>query len=233
MSVSSVESGATASAGEPGAPASAGAPPAGGPEGRRRPRFGLGVLAGVLVFGLIVGLAAGLLGPRLRTPGDDSAEAGFLRDMSTHHAQAVEMSMIAHANSTNPAVVTLAGDIALTQHGQINYMQAWLRDWHLSPTGSQPPMAWIPDSAGSVVNGLMPGMATPSQMAALRKATGRDLDVMYLRLMRQHHLGGIHMAQGILKQSDNEDVTWLAQTMVASQQGEITLIDTMLKQLTA
>jgi uncharacterized protein (DUF305 family) len=198
-----------------------------------RPRFGLGVLAAVLIFGLIVGLAAGLLGPRLRTPGDDSAEAGFLRDMSTHHAQAVEMSMIAHANSTNPAVVTLAGDIALTQHGQINYMQAWLRDWHLSPTSSRPPMAWMPDAAGSVVNGLMPGMATPSQMAALRKAAGRDLDVMYLRLMRQHHLGGIHMAQGILKQSDNANVTWLAQTMVAGQQGEITLINTMLKQLGA
>jgi uncharacterized protein (DUF305 family) len=204
-----------------------------GPTSPSRRRFGLVALAGVLVFGLIVGLAAGLLGPRLRTSGDDSAEAGFLRDMSTHHAQAVEMSMIAHANSTNPAIVTLAGDIALTQHGQINYMQAWLRDWHLSPTSSQPPMAWMPDAAGSVVNGLMPGMATPSQMAALRKATGRDLDVMYLRLMRQHHLGGIHMAQGILKQSDNDDVTWLAQTMVASQQGEITLINTMLNQLGA
>jgi len=214
----------TTAAGEPGAADGA---------VRRRPRFGLGVLAGVLVFGLIVGLAAGLLGPRLRTPGDDSAEAGFLRDMSTHHAQAVEMSMIAHANSTNPAVVTLAGDIALTQHGQINYMQAWLRDWHLSPTGSRTPMAWMPDSAGSVVNGLMPGMATPQQMAELRSASGRSLDVMYLRLMRQHHLGGIHMAQAILKQSDNANVTWLAQTMVASQQGEITLIDTMLKQLGA
>ena len=199
----------------------------------RRFRFGVGALIGVLVLGLIVGLAAGFLIPRLRTPGDDSAEAGFLRDMSTHHAQAVEMSMIAHANSTDPAVVTLAGDIALTQHGQINYMQAWLHDWHLSPTSSQPPMAWMPDSAGSVVNGLMPGMATPAQMDRLRRASGRDLDVQYLTLMRQHHLGGIHMAQEILKLSHNDDVTWLAQTMVTSQQGEITLIDNMLKQLGA
>jgi uncharacterized protein (DUF305 family) len=212
------------------APAAA---PVNGAEPGRRARFGIGVLAGVLVFGLIVGLAAGLLGPRLRTPGDGSPEAGFLRDMSTHHAQAVEMSMIAHANSTNPAVVTLAGDIALTQHGQINYMQAWLRDWRLSPTGSEQPMAWMPGSAGSVVNGLMPGMATPEQMAALRKATGKNLDVEYLTLMRQHHLGGIHMAQGILKLSHDDDVTWLAQTMVASQQGEINLIDNMLKQLQA
>jgi uncharacterized protein (DUF305 family) len=205
----------------------------GGREPGRRYRFGVGALIGVLVFGLVVGLAAGYLVPRLRTPGDDSAEAGFLRDMSTHHAQAVEMSMIAHANSTNPAVVTLAGDIALTQHGQINYMQAWLHDWHLSPTSSQPAMAWMPDSAGAVVNGLMPGMATPAQLDRLRKASGRDLDVQYLTLMRQHHLGGIHMAQEILKLSHNGDVTWLAQTMVTSQQGEITLIDNMLKQLGA
>ena len=196
-------------------------------------RYGIEVLAGVLVLGLIVGLAAGFLIPRLRIPGDGSAEAGFLRDMSTHHAQAVEMSMIAHADSTSPAVVTLAADIALTQQGQINYMQAWLRDWHLSPTGSRPVMAWMPGSAGSVVNGLMPGMATSEQLDKLRTASGRDLDVQYLTLMRQHHLGGIHMAQEILKLSNDSDVTWLAQTMVASQQGEITVIDNMLKQLGA
>jgi uncharacterized protein (DUF305 family) len=49
--------------------------------------------------------------------------------------------------------------------------------------------------------------------------------------MRQHHLGGIHMAQAILEQSGNKDVTWLAGTMVTSQQGEINLIDSLLKQL--
>src|SRR3954468_19243555 len=119
-----------------------------------------------LLVGAVLGLGAGLLIPRFTAPGDDSVEAGFLRDMSTHHSQAVEMSMIAHANSANPDIVTLAGDIALTQHGQIGYMQAWLRDWNLSPTGSAEPMAWMPGGAGSVVNGLMPGMATPDQMAA-------------------------------------------------------------------
>jgi len=215
---------------ESSAPADAGAPsddttPAG------RGRFGAVWLAAVLVFGLLVGLAIGLLGPRLATPGDDSVEAGFLRDMSTHHAQAVEMSMIAHANSTNPGVITLSADIALTQHGQIGYMQAWLSEWHLSPTGSAAPMAWMKDSSGSVQNGLMPGMATPAQMAELRKATGKTLDVQFLTLMRQHHLGGIHMAQEVLQQSDNDDVTWLAESQVRGQQGEITLIDSMLKQL--
>jgi len=213
---------------DPGAAATAAAPDNGPPPARHR---GLLWLAATLVVGLLIGLGAGLLIPRLSTPGDDSAEAGFLRDMSTHHAQAVEMSMIAHANSTNAEIVTLAGDIALTQHGQIGYMQAWLRDWHLSPTSTQQPMAWMPDSAGSVVNGLMPGMATPEQMADLRKATGKDLNVQFLTLMRQHHLGGIHMAQEAVKLSHNSDVKWLAGTMVTSQQGEITVIDNLLKKI--
>ena len=214
---------------DPGAAAPAAAPADG--VAPARSRRGLLWLAATLVVGLLIGLGAGLLIPRLSTPGDDSVEAGFLRDMSTHHAQAVEMSMIAHANSTNPEIVTLAGDIALTQHGQIGYMQAWLRDWDLSPTGTQAPMSWMPGSAGSVVNGLMPGMATPDQMAALRKATGNALDIQFLTLMRQHHLGGIHMAQEAIQLSKNDNVTWLAQTMVSGQQGELTVIDGLLKKL--
>ncbi|HEX5204893.1 DUF305 domain-containing protein [Paractinoplanes rhizophilus] len=198
-----------------------------------RPRTGRGwlLVVAAIVVGALLGLGVGLLAPRLSTPGDDSVEAGFLRDMSTHHAQAVEMAMIAHAASDNPGVVTLAADIATTQQAQIGYMQAWLRGWKLSPTGSKPAMSWMPNSAGSLVNGLMPGMATPEQLTTLRKATGKDLDVQFLTLMRQHHLGGIHMAQEAIDLSGNEDVDWLAGTMVTAQQGEINLIDDLLKKI--
>ena len=209
------------------------AAPANGFEPRHPRRVGVLWLAVILAFGLIAGGLGGYLLAQPHNPADDSAEAGFLRDMSTHHAQAVEMSMIAHADSTNTDIITLAGDIALTQHGQIGYMQAWLRDWHLSPTGSAPAMAWMPDSAGSLVNGLMPGMATPDQLAKLRAAAGTPLDIQFLTLMRQHHLGGIHMAQEILNLSKNKDVTWLAQTMVNSQQAELTVINDMLQKLGA
>jgi uncharacterized protein (DUF305 family) len=205
------------------------AAPADPPPARRDFRFGVAWLAALLIVGLLLGAGGALLASRTTTPGDTSPEAGFLRDMSTHHAQAVEMSMIAHANSTSADVISLSADIALTQHGQIGYMQAWLRDWSLGPTGTEPAMAWMPDSAGSVQNGLMPGMATPEQMTTLRAATGQALDTQFLTLMRQHHLGGIHMAQAILDQSTNKDVTWLAETMVTGQQGELNLIDDLLK----
>ncbi|MCM4076850.1 DUF305 domain-containing protein [Paractinoplanes hotanensis] len=212
----STDSGAAASVAAPGGAA---------------PRSQPWIAIATLILGLALGVAAGLVIPRFSHPGTDSVEAGFLRDMSTHHAQAVEMSMTAHANSSNPRIVTLAGDIALTQHGQIGYMQAWLRDWDLSPTGTEAPMAWMPNSAGSVVNGLMPGMATPEQLDSLRKATGNALDIQFLTLMRAHHLGGIHMAQEAIDLSDDENIDWLAQTMVAGQQGELALIDSLLKDL--
>ena len=209
------------------------AAPVDGAPRRREIRFGVAWLAALLIAGLLLGAGGAFLATRATNPGDASAEAGFLRDMSTHHAQAVSMAMIAHANSTDPAIVSLSADIALTQHGQIGYMQAWLRDWGLSPTGSEPAMSWMPDAQGSLVNGLMPGMATPQQLTTLREATGTDLNVQFLTLMRRHHLGGIHMAQEILKMSDHKDVTWLAQTMVTGQQGEINLIDDLLKEAQA
>src|SRR5690242_4876045 len=99
---------------EPGAPTEAPVDDVTPGRGKR----GLVWVVVALLVGAVLGLGAGLVIPHFTKPGDTSVEAGFLRDMSTHHAQAVEMSMIAHADSANPEIVSLAGDIALTQHGQ-------------------------------------------------------------------------------------------------------------------
>jgi uncharacterized protein (DUF305 family) len=203
-----------------GAPVTTSAPSGGVP----RTGYALTWIVVGLLVGALLGAAVGVLGSRLltRAPGESSPEAGFLRDMSIHHAQAVEMGMIAYKKAASSEVGGVGADIALTQHGQINIMQTWLRDWNLSLTGDQPLMAWMPDGAQSVKDGLMPGMATPAQMTALRAATGKAVDVQFLTLMRQHHLGGIHMAQEIIKVSDEDKVVALAQTMVDGQQRELT-----------
>lgn len=213
----------------------AGAPKQGEVVGRGPGRWAAGTapLALAILLGLLLGFAGGLLAPGLLRPGDDSPEAGFARDMSSHHAQAVEMAILAHAKTTDPDVRTLAADIALTQQAQIGTMQAWLRGWNLSPTGRQPRMAWMPDGTGALKGGLMPGMATDAQRAELRAATGRDFDVLFLRLMLDHHLGGIHMAEGVVDLSDDEQVSTLAGSMVAGQKKEIELIQSLLGKLGA
>lgn len=175
-----------------------------------------------LLVGLVLGVGIGVLLRTPTMPDENSAEAGFARDMSTHHAQAVEMGMIAYAKAANSDVRFMGRDIALTQQGQVGIMQGWLEQWHLDPTGSRPPMAWMADGKESLRNGLMPGMATPEQIAQLRAATGRDVDVQFLNLMIQHHLGGIHMAEEVAKLSDNEQVDKLAQIAMNGQQRELT-----------
>jgi uncharacterized protein (DUF305 family) len=214
---------------------SAPAPPEASPDGdasvesveepRGRPwRVGTAGVALAILVGLLLGYAGGLLTPRLLTPGDSSPEAGFARDMSTHHGQAVEMGMLVAKYGENSDVRTLGEDIAMTQQGQIGIMSQWLRDWRLDPTGSDPPMAWMPDGQDSLENGLMPGMATEAEMTALRNARGKKADRLFLRLMLKHHLGGIHMAEAAVEQSDNDDVRWLAQAMINGQRKEISVL---------
>src|SRR5215475_6201306 len=96
------------------------------------------VAAAIALALLAVGYLGGVLTPSLTAPGDNSPEAGFARDMSVHHAQAVQMSMIEAQSGTMPEVRGLAQTIALTQQAQIGMMTVWLQDWHLNPTGSGP-----------------------------------------------------------------------------------------------
>lgn len=194
-------------------------------------RFGTLAVALAVVVGLLLGYAGGLLTPRLIRPGDASVEAGFARDMTTHHAQAVEMGLIAFQRGTDQEVRNIGGDIALAQQGDIGTMQTWLRSWGLDPTGSQPRMAWMPDGTEMVRDGLMPGMATPEQMAQLREAQSKDLDVLFLKLMIDHHIGGIHMVDALLDASDEPDVVQAAQTMKNTQQTELTNLQNALKRI--
>jgi uncharacterized protein (DUF305 family) len=192
-------------------------------------RWALAAAGALLV---IMVYALGLLTPRGGTPGDASAEAGFSRDMSAHHAQAVEMGMIAYQKAAVAEVRTIGGDIALTQQGQIGVMSTWLAQWGLSPNGSQPPMAWMGDQRPPNGN-LMPGMATREEIAKLRSATGKDLDILFCQYMLRHHLGGIHMADEVLKQDPDPAVRELAETMKRNQTGEIQVLRSLLSQLGA
>lgn len=197
-----------------------------------RRRYGLAVLAAAVVAGLLAGfaVAALILRPGDDLPGDTSPEAGFARDMSRHHAQAVDMGSIALDRASTVEVRTLGMDIALTQQSQIGMMQQWLRDWDLLPSGTEPPMTWMGE-ADMVVDGLMPGMATQDEMEQLRAAAGLEVDRLFLELMIDHHLGGVHMDEAILELSDHPEVTWMANAQLRAQATEIEymrqLLDTL------
>jgi uncharacterized protein (DUF305 family) len=196
-----------------------------------RVRLILGAVAGVilLVAAFVAGLATGL--PSY--PGDASAEAGFARDMSAHHAQAVELGMIAYRQAQLPELRQLGGDIALTQQAQIGIMKGWLTDWGLNATGSSPPMSWMPEGQRSLHGNLMPGMASQEEIAKLRKTKGKQFDILFCQYMLRHHLGGIHMVEGLLAQSPSPEVASLAEGMKRNQTAENQVLMNYLNQLGA
>ena len=73
------------------------------------------------------------------------------------------------------------------------------------------------------------GMMTSEDMAALSQASGTEFDSMWLQMMIAHHEGAVVMAEQVKAQSDNSDVTALADQVITAQKQEI---DTM-KQLLA
>jgi uncharacterized protein (DUF305 family) len=80
---------------------------------------------------------------------------------------------------------------------------------------------------------LMPGMATREEIAKLNAATGKDVDILFCQYMLRHHLGGVHMAKGVIARNPEPQVKELAETMVRNQTGEIAVLQNLLSSLGA
>ncbi|MGW0732376.1 DUF305 domain-containing protein [Streptomyces sp. NPDC002851] len=166
-------------------------------------------------------------------PAADSADAGFARDMAIHHQQAVELSFIVRDRTDDEAVRRLAYDIINTQANQRGMLLGRLDAWGLPKSSQQPVMAWMGHAMDKGAyeprdGSLMPGMATDTELDRLRAAEGEDAEVRYLRLMTEHHRGGVDMAQGAAELADDETIVRLAKGMVRGQQSEMKLMADML-----
>ncbi len=194
------------------------------------PRRPATLVAGVLAVALC--FAAGLLiGSRAGTPRDDSVEAGFARDMATHHAQAVDMSFLVRDKSSDRDMRALASDIIVTQSTQRGMFMGWVQQWGLPQASSRPRMAWMPGHAHQAPAAdapLMHGMASETEMRSLADASGADVEIRFLQLMIRHHEGGIVMARALLALSDRRELVQMAKSIDEGQGAEITLMRTML-----
>lgn len=198
---------------------------------------------------VVVAVAGGLLlGDRWASgsPSEDSVDAGFARDMQIHHAQAVEMSLIVRDRTEDQGVRTLAYDILTSQQQQRGQMSAWLIDWDLPQTTTDPVMQWMGgtdmsamshgedmggmDRAVSPSDGaVMPGMATDSELDELAELPEDEAEILYLELMTVHHRAGVVMAQYAVDHATQDRVVDLAQAMVNAQDSEIDLMNDMLE----
>ncbi|PWB97392.1 DUF305 domain-containing protein [Homoserinimonas hongtaonis] len=207
-------------------------------------RLIVGIILGAAVLvGVAFGLGRVSVPATDSTPSSTSAEAGFSRDMQTHHLQAVEMSLIVRDLTDDPEIRMLAYDIATAQQQQAGQMFGWLTVWGVPQAAPEPSMTWMTrptldgathdhgsgDSGSShVPGGPMPGLATDEQLATLKSLTGVEAEKYFLELMIAHHVGGVEMAEAVLDRSDERVVVALAKGMVKVQQKEIDLMNDLL-----
>lgn len=162
------------------------------------------------------------------SPESTSAEAGFARDMQVHHLQGVDMAMIVRDRTDDPDMRRMAYDMATTQGHQAGQLYGWLAAWGLGQLGSDPPMTWMGHTEHGMA-ALMPGMASPEQMAELSAASGIEAERMFLRLMIAHHRGALEMSEGVVERSKHPAVLAFARAVLRSQQSEIDLMTRMLE----
>lgn len=142
------------------------------------------------------------------------SEAMFATMMIPHHQQAIDMSEIALANSTNADVRQLAQQIIDAQAHEIEQMQAWI------------------DGHGHEVHGEhdMAGMASEADLAKLATLASPEFDELFLTLMIVHHEGALEMVS-MLDGTDQAEAKELAKHIVEVQTAEIELMNQLLTNL--
>ena len=177
------------------------------------------------------------------SPGTDSPEAGFSRDMQVHHAQAIEMAMEIYRKTDDDELRVLSYDIATGQAGQRGEMFDWLVQWGLSQSGG-PMMQWMDASDAGHAHGgssaepmtddeahAAMGMASDAELDALAAASGQDADCLFLELMIRHHEGAVPMADAIIDLGSEPRVLQVAGAISAGQTAEIDAMKSMQQRL--
>jgi uncharacterized protein (DUF305 family) len=163
-------------------------------------------------------------------PPRSQADVEFMQGMIMHHAQAVEMTALMSSHTENKDLRLLGARISSSQSDEIRFMRRWLA---VRGEATSMAMAQMPGMDMSrQATPLMPGMLTPEQMDALRKAKGAEFDRLFLTGMIQHHNGALTMVKDLFETAgagQDADLFNFATDADNTQRAEIKIMQTMLE----
>ena len=165
---------------------------------------------------------------RATLPPRSQADVEFMQGMIMHHAQAVEMTALIASHTENKELRSLGARISSSQSDEIKLMQRWLAARGERISVDMPGMDM---SRHSSHQQLMPGMLTPEQMEALRKAKNAEFDHLFLTGMIQHHDGALTMVKDLFDTAgagQDADVFNFATDADNTQRAEIKIMQSML-----
>ena len=148
------------------------------------------------------------------------------------------MTALIPSHTQNKDLRSLGARISSSQSDEIKFMKRWL-----AARGQSVPKE-MPDMPGMNMSQqdrsqqsmpLMPGMLTPEQMDALRKAKSREFDRLFLSGMIQHHNGALTMVKDLFDTAgagQDAEIFNFATDADNSQRAEIRIMQSMLKKET-
>jgi uncharacterized protein (DUF305 family) len=166
-----------------------------------------------------------------KLPPRSQAEVEFMQGMIMHHAQAVQMTALIPSHTENKDLRLLGARISSSQSSEMNFMKRWLAA-RGEPVSM--PMPNMKNMSGHQMP-LMPGMLTPEQMAALRKAKGDEFDHLFLTGMIQHHNGALTMVKDLFDTAgagQDAELFNFATDVDTGQRAEIRIMQGMLEKKT-
>ncbi len=159
------------------------------------------------------------------------ADVEFMQGMIMHHSQAVEMTALIPSHTENAEVHLLGARISRSQSDEMSFMKRWLAARGEAISMAMPGMPEM-DMSGAPMK-AMPGMLTPEQMEALRKAKGEEFDRLFLTGMIQHHNGALVMVKDLFDTpgaGQDADLFDFATDADNTQRAEIKIMQDMLKE---
>lgn len=147
-----------------------------------------------------------------------------------HHAQAVEMTALILSHTENKDLRSLGARISSSQSDEIKFMRRWLAARGEPASMAMPGMRDMDMSRPPVAP--MPGMLTPEQMEALRKAKDTEFDRLFLTGMIQHHNGALTMVKDLFDTAgagQDAELFDFATDADNTQRAEIRIMQTMLE----
>lgn len=173
---------------------------------------------------------------RAKLPPRSPKDAEFMQGMIMHHAQAIEMTALIGARTKNKDLRLLGARISQSQSDEMNFMKRWLENRNepaamAMPKMEMPGMSVPGMDMSNHRNHLMPGMLSPEQMEALKKAEGAKFDDLFLKGMIQHHQGALLMVGDLFATSgagQDAELFNFATDVDSGQRAEIKIMQTLL-----
>jgi len=168
-------------------------------------------------------------------PQATAADIAFMQGMIHHHAQALDMTELIDARSSDPDMKKLGLRIHVSQTDEIKMMQRWLqaRGQEAPDPRAHHGMPGMEGMTGMDHAVMMPGMLNAEEMSRLAAAKGPEFDRLFLEGMIKHHNGALVMVKDLFATpgaGQQSEIFAFASDVEADQKMEIDRMSNMLKE---